>query len=71
MSANMNPANLLPDAEESYETIASQEEIYLEVTEEEARASLTLDDPSARKTAIEYWQKRREELEPAWTKKVS
>jgi hypothetical protein len=48
MSTDMNnDKNLPPDTEAYYETIASQEEIYLEETGEELRAVLTSeDDPS-------------------------
>ncbi len=47
MSINMsNDKNISTDTEAYYETIASQEEIYLEETEEELRAILTSDDPS-------------------------
>jgi hypothetical protein len=39
MSINMgNEKNIPPDTEACYETVASQEEIYLETTEEELRA---------------------------------
>jgi len=41
MSANMSDKNILKDVEAYYETIASQEEIYLEETEEQVRAVLT------------------------------
>lgn len=45
MSTDMNnDKNLPPDTEAYYETIASQEEIYLEETEEELRAILTSED---------------------------
>jgi hypothetical protein len=50
MSINMsNDKNIPTDAEAYYETIASQEEIYLEETEEELRVILTCDDPSPSK----------------------
>ena len=60
-----NDKNIPIDTEACYETVASQEEIYLEETEEEVRAILTSDDPFPNKTA-EYWQKKREELELGW-----
>jgi hypothetical protein len=47
MSINMsNDKNIPTDTEAYYEELASQEEIYLEETEEELRAILTSDDPS-------------------------
>ncbi len=47
MSINMsNDKNISTDTEAYYEAVASQEEIYLEETEEELRAILTSDDPS-------------------------
>jgi hypothetical protein len=65
---SINPSkdkNIPTDTEACYETVASQEEIYLEETEEEVRAILMSDDPSAQTTA-EYWQKKREALELSW-----
>ncbi len=47
MSINMsNDKNIPTDTEAYYETVASQEEIYLEETEEEARTILISEDPS-------------------------
>jgi hypothetical protein len=47
MSINMsNDKNIPTDTEAYYETVASQEEIYREETEEEVRAILTSDDRS-------------------------
>jgi hypothetical protein len=47
MSINMsNDKNIPTDTEACYEELASQEEIYLEETEEELRAILIFDDPS-------------------------
>jgi hypothetical protein len=51
MSINMSRDNVIPknipnDADAYYETVASQEEIYLEETEEELRAILISEDPS-------------------------
>ena len=66
MSINTsNDKNTPIDTEACYETVTSQEEIYLEETEEEVRAILMSDDPSPNKTA-EYWRKKREELELGW-----
>lgn len=53
MSSNMcNDNDIPPDAEAYYETVASQEEIYLEETEEELRAILIFDDPSPSPTEV-------------------
>jgi hypothetical protein len=50
MSINMSKDENIPtDAEAYEETIAIQEEIYLEETEEDLRGTLTLDDPSLTK----------------------
>lgn len=46
MSINMSNDKNLPTDEAYYEELASQEEIYLEETEEELRAILTSNDPS-------------------------
>jgi len=47
MSSNISDDKNTPtDAEACYETVASQEEIYLEETEEELRAILIFDDLS-------------------------
>ena len=62
MSISMgNEKNIPPDAEACYETVASQEEIYLETTEEELRASLTSEP-----TTAEHWRTNREKLELYW-----
>jgi hypothetical protein len=46
MSINMNDKkNIQTDTEACYETVASQEEIYLEETEEDLRAILIFSDP--------------------------
>jgi len=52
MSINMNNDNVIPknipnDTDAFYEGVASQEEIHLEETEEEVRAILISEDPSA------------------------
>ena len=49
-----------------YETIASQEEIYLEQVKEELHAILAPNDQSPSRPAGEYWQRRSEELELGW-----
>ena len=47
MSINMNDDKNIPtDTEAHYETVASQEEIYLEEVEEELRAILIFGDPT-------------------------
>lgn len=51
MSINMSNDNVIPknipnDVDAYYETVASQEEMYLEETEEELRAILVSEDPS-------------------------
>ena len=51
------------DAEACYETIASQEEIYLEATEEEMRASFVSSGQSPSRATVEYWHSKIEELE--------
>lgn len=58
--------NIPADTEACYETLASQEEIYLEETEEEVRAILISGDQSLSQTTGEYWQRKIEELEVDW-----
>ena len=57
------PTNIPTDADAYYEAVASQEEIYLEETEEELRAIFTSDDPSPHNATAECWRRKREELE--------
>jgi len=60
--ANMdNEKNIPPDTEACYETVASQEEIYLETTEEELRGALTSEPATA-----EHWRINREKIELDW-----
>lgn len=67
MAINTNKDENIPtDTEACYETLASQEEIYLEETEEEVRAILTSDDQSPSQATAEYWQSKIEELELDW-----
>ena len=62
MSINVgNEKNNPPDNEACYETVASQEEIYLETTEEELRADLTCEQ-----TIAERLRTNREKLELIW-----
>jgi hypothetical protein len=67
MSINMSDEkNIPPDTEACHETVASQEEIYLETTEEELRASL-ISEP----TTAEHWRSNREKLELDWELEIS
>ena len=67
MPINVSKDDSIPtDAEACYETVASQEEIYLEEREEEVRAILTSGDQSRSHTTAEYWQSKIEELELDW-----
>jgi len=52
-----NDNNVPNDTDEYYETAASEEEIYLEETEEEVRAVLASDNATA-----ECWERKREQL---------
>ena len=62
MSINMDDEKKIPpDTEACYETVAGQEEIYLETTEEELRADLTSDP-----TVAEQLRRNREKLELEW-----
>ena len=64
---NANDDKSIPtDTETYYETVASQEEIYLEETEEEVRAILTGDGQVQSQTKAEYWRIKIEELELEW-----
>ncbi|PWT77963.1 MAG: hypothetical protein C5B58_15955 [Acidobacteria bacterium] len=49
-----------------YEAVASQEEIYLEETEEEVRAILISNNPSPQNEIAERWEKKLEQLERGW-----
>lgn len=62
MSINMgSEKNNAPDSETCSETVASQEEVYLETTEEELRADLTCEP-----TTAENLRSNREKLELGW-----
>jgi hypothetical protein len=62
MSIDMNDEKKVPpDTEACYETVASQEEIYLETTEEELRADLTSEP-----TVADQLRRNREKLEVDW-----
>ena len=67
MSTNMDDEkNIPPDTEACYETVAGQEEIYLETTEEELRADLTSEPIVA-----EQLRRNREKLEVEWELEIS
>ena len=67
MATNTNNDKNIPTGTEAcYEALASQEEIYLEETEEEVRAILTSDDQSPSQTKAKYWRSKIEELELDW-----
>jgi hypothetical protein len=67
MSINMeDEKNIPPNTEACYETVANQEEIYLETTEEELRADLTSEPIVA-----EQLRKNREKLEVEWELEIS
>ena len=67
MLINMNDDNSIPDDTEAcYETVASQEEIYLEETEEEVRAILTSSDQSPSQPTAQNWRSKIEEIELGW-----
>jgi hypothetical protein len=69
MSINIrDDNNIRPEA--YYEAVASQEEIYLEETEEGLRAILTSDDPSPHNATAECWERKREELELGWRTQI-
>ena len=62
MSINRDNQNdIPPDTESCEETVASQEEIYLETTEEELRA-----DFNSERTIAEHLRINREKLELDW-----
>ena len=62
MSINMDDEKKVPPHTDAcFETIASEEEIYLETTEEELRAILTSEP-----TAANHWRINREKLELGW-----
>jgi hypothetical protein len=70
MSINMsNDKNIPTDAEAYYETIASQEEIYLEETEEELRAILISYDTSPSRNSGSTLAKNRGERKLDWGKR--
>ena len=67
MAINANNDKNIPiETESCYETPASQEEIYLEETEEEVLTILTSDDQSPSKTTAKYWRSKIEEMELDW-----
>ena len=67
MIINPNDDTNIPiETEDRYETLARQEEIYLEETEEQVRAILTSDDQLPANKMADYWRSRIEELELDW-----
>lgn len=66
ITTNNDDKNIPADTEACYETLAGQEEIYLEEREEEVRAILTSGDLSPSRTTAEYWQSKIEALELDW-----
>jgi hypothetical protein len=67
MSINVgDEPNIPPDEEACREEVASQEEIYLETTEEELRADLTSEPATAK-----HWRMNREKLESDWEREIS
>jgi len=67
MIINPNDDTNIPvETEDRDETLARQEEIYLEETEEEVHAILTSDDQSPAQTRAKYWRSKIEELELDW-----
>lgn len=57
-----NDENIPAQAEAYYETVASQEEVYLEETEEELRAILIAENPTPSETVDEPLDQAAEEL---------
>ena len=67
MPTNMSKDNSIPaDAEACYETVASQEEIYLEETGQEVRAILTSNDQLPSQPTAQSWRSKIEEIELDW-----
>lgn len=58
--------NIPPDEEACREEIDSQEEVYLETTEEELRADLI-----SELAAAKHWRMNREKLESDWERDIS
>ena len=67
---NNSDSNIPTYTDAYYEAVASQEEIYLEETEEELRASFTSGDPSPQNATAACWRRKREELELGWTAEI-
>ena len=65
-----NDKKILTDADACYEAVASQEEIYLEETEEELRAIFISDDTPPQNATAECWRRKREELELDWRTEI-
>ena len=67
---NNSNSSIPTDTDVHYEAVASQEETYLEETEEELRAIFISDGPSRHNTTAECWRRKREELELGWTEEI-
>jgi len=71
VSINMNNDENIPTGTDAYyEEVASQEEMYLEETEEELRAIFSSDDPSPHNATAECWRRKREALELGWRAEI-
>ena len=67
MSINLgDEQNIARNQEACSEKVASQEEVYLETTEEELRADLISEPATA-----EHWRMNREKLESDWEREIS
>jgi len=67
MAINTNEDKRIPsDTDADAEAVASQEEIYLEETEEEVRAILTSDGQVSSRIEAEFWRRKIEKLEFDW-----
>jgi hypothetical protein len=67
MAINTNEDKRIPpDTDADAEAVASQEEIYLEETEEEVRTIMTSDDQVQSRIEAEYWRRKIEKLEFDW-----
>ena len=67
MAINTNEDKRIPpDTDAGAEAVASQEEIYLEETEEEVRAILSSDGQVSSRIEAEFWRRKIEKLEFDW-----
>jgi hypothetical protein len=70
VAIKMSNDQKVPTGDAYYEAVASQEEIYLEETEEELRAIFTSDDSPPHNATSEYWRRKREQLELGWRTEI-